>query len=242
MYTLSLVPCGHTSCLTCLQSWFRAPPPNNQEEEDTDIPAPRRKKTCPQCRSVVTQRPVGVFLIRDFANHVEKMLSVHEGRPPAVPQEEVNAGADPWEGIFPAFTNRAADGVIIDYEDGAVVRCPECTWEMYDGMCEGCGRVFTESDEELDEDTPTILMRMITDRPYRRYPHLRGPRPPPFYAQFDEFDGDEYDTPAEYEFEMDQHEGSFIDDGEQEQEEGSREWVFGPPYFVDVLSTERYLQ
>jgi hypothetical protein len=210
MYTLSLVPCGHTSCLTCLQSWFRALPPGVQEG-DPVTRVSRRKKTCPQCRSIVTQRPVGVFLIRDFAHHVETMLSAHEDRPPAVPQQESNPGADPWEGIFPAFTNRATDEAILDYEDGGVRRCPVCTWEIFGGMCEGCGREFDESDGEFDEDDEEFFMQPISHASEDDWRATLFPLPP--YAGIDDYDEDEYDTPAEYD--MDEYEGSFISDGDR---------------------------
>src|SRR5258706_4853317 len=225
IHALSLVPCGHTSCLTCLQCWFRAPPRSVQEGEP-DIPVSRRKKTCPQCRSVVTQRPVGVFLIRDFAHHVETMLSVHEGRPPAVAQQESNAGVDPWEGIFPAFGNRTADGAIVDNEDGGVRRCPHCTWEILGGVCEGCGREFDDSDGEFDDDDEQFFMPPIDD-------YFFPPFPLAWYAGIDDYDDDEYDTPAEYD--MDDYEGSFISDGEQDA--GSREWVFDLLYLEDVLNS-----
>ena len=186
------------------------------QEGDPVIRVSRRKKTCPQCRSIVTQRPVGVFLIRDFAHHIEIMLSTHEGRPPAVPQEEAKAGADPWEGIFPAFTNRAADGAIVDLEDGGVRRCPVCTWEIFGGMCEGCGREFDASDGEFDEDDEEFFMHAAEG-------DWRGSFPPQFpyawYAGIDDYDEDVYDTPAEYD--MDDYEDSFISDGEQGA--GSRE-------------------
>ena len=226
IHAFSLVPCGHTSCLTCLQSWFKTQPPTVQEG-DPVIPVSRKKKTCPQCRSIVTQRPVGVFLIRDFATHVETMLSMHEGRPPVVPQQEDGAGADPWEGVFPAFTNHAADGAIIDDEDGGVRRCPMCTWEIFGGMCEGCGREF---DEELDEDDEELFLPPL-DYPHEYYDNLLGPLPRPFYAGVGDYDVEEYDTPAE--FDVDEYEGSFISDGEEA--EGSRGWVFYLLYLEDVL-------
>jgi hypothetical protein len=186
------------------------------QEGDPVIPVSRRKKTCPQCRSIVTQRPVGVFLIRDFANHVESMLSTHEGRPPAEPQQETNAGADPWEGIFPTFTNHAADGTIVDHEDGGVRRCPGCAWEISGGTCEGCGREFDESDREF-EDVEDLFMLGQLDW----HENLFGQFPQPFYAGISDYDEGEYDTPVEYD--MDDYQGSFISEGEQE--EGSREWA-----------------
>lgn len=183
----------------------------------------------------MTQRPVGIFLIRDFANHVETMLSAHEGRPPTVSQQEANAGADPWEGIFPAFTNRAADGAIIDDEDGGVRRCPVCTWEIFGGTCEGCGQEFDESDGEFVEDDEQFFMPPIDHAPEYGW---RGNYYPPavqniLYTGIDDYDEDEYDTPGEYG--VDEYEESFISDGEQE--EGSREWVYGLLYPVDVLNT-----
>ena len=228
MHALSLVPCGHTSCLTCLQSWFGAPPSGAQEGEPV-IPVSRRKKTCPLCRSIVTQRPVGVFLIRDFSHHVETMLSVHEGRPPAVTQQETNADIDPWEGIFPAFSNRTADGAIIDGEDGGVRRCPTCTWEIFGGMCEGCGREFDYSDGEYDEDGDQYFMPPIDDLP--EYSWLLSPISRAWYAGIGDYDEDEYDTPAEYDTDV---ECVFFDD--EESEVGSREWVFNLLYFEDVLN------
>lgn len=169
----------------------------------------------------MTQRPVGVFLIRDFANHVETMLSAHEDRPPVVPQQEPNAAADPWEEIFPTFTNRTADGAIIDDEDGGLRRCPVCTWEILGGMCEGCGMEFDESDGEFDEEDEQLLMPpLIAHYGWRR--HLLEPTLYPFYDPF--FPGieneDEYDTPAEFDMEEDEYEGSFIND--REPEEGSQ--------------------
>ena len=228
MHALSLVPCGHTSCLSCLQSWFGALPSSAQEGEPV-IPVSRRKKTCPLCRSIVTQRPVGVFLIRDFSHHVETMLSVHEGRPPAVTQQEANADVDPWEGIFPAFANRAADGAIVDNEDGGVRRCPTCTWEIFGGMCEGCGREFDESDGEFDEDGERYFMPPIDDAPVYDWllPVSRA-----WYAGFGDYDEDEYDTPDEYDMDV---ECDFIDD--EEPEVGSREWVFDLLCLEDVLNS-----
>jgi hypothetical protein len=196
------------------------------------IPVSRRKKTCPQCRSIVTQRPVGIFLIRDFAHHVETMLSAHEGRSPAVPQQEANTGADPWEGVFPAFTGGAADGAIIDHEDGGVRRCPVCTWEIFGAICEGCGREFDEDDGEFDEDDEQFFIDHTPE--YDWHGNLLPPPPHVFYARTDDYDEDEYDTPGEYGNE-DEYEGSFISD--EEQEEGSRRWVFDLLYLDDVLSS-----
>ena len=170
----------------------------------------------------MTQRPVGVFLIRDFAHHVETMLSVHEGRPAAVTQQEASAGLDPWEGIFPAFVNRTADGAIVDNEDGGVRRCPHCTWEILGGMCEGCGREFDDSDGEFDNDDEQFFMPPIDDYLF----------PPFWYAGIDDYDEDEYDTPAEYD--MDEYEGSWVTDGTHEA--GSREWVFDLLCLEDVLN------
>ena len=108
-----------------------------------------------------------------------------------------------------------------------------CTWEVFGGMCEGCGREFDESDRELDEDEQFFLPALDHSYEHDWHTILRRSFEDRIYAEPPDYDEDEYDTPAE--FDADEYEGSFINDGEQEG--GSLGWVFYVRYLEDVLSS-----
>ncbi|KAH9840036.1 uncharacterized protein C8Q71DRAFT_474535 [Rhodofomes roseus] len=93
-----LSPCGHVLCQTCLQEWFRSAPAGEDEMIDEDEPDALlyRKKTCPCCRTVVTSRPIPLFLVKSLTSALEK-AKAQPGVPrrPTPPPDD-----DPWEGIF----------------------------------------------------------------------------------------------------------------------------------------------
>jgi len=62
--------------------------------------------------------------------------------------------------------------------------------------------------------------------------NLFGQFPQPFYAGISDYDEGEYDTPVEYD--MDDYQGSFISEGEQE--EGSRDSTPGLEHYEDAQS------
>lgn len=182
----SLVPCGHTSCLKCLQSWFTTIDPDAHPDDIHPVAA-RRKKTCPQCRTSVTHRPVPNFLIKDFAVQLEHCLNPGN----EVPSDGDDA-ADPWRNIFaPQYRdmNRADDGAIIDLNDGGVRRCSLCLFEIYGGYCAGCNlRYDSDEPSEYDEDGEEHDERGIEDGAI---------------SMEDLYEEADYD-------------GSFIDDGDQD--------------------------
>lgn len=71
--------------------------------------------------------------------------------------------ADVWDGIFPpsrAHIQQDVPGVLEDNEDG-VLRCVDCMYEIFDGACQGCGRIFDDlmhdggfTDDEEDGEGP----------------------------------------------------------------------------------------
>ncbi|KAL5391340.1 hypothetical protein DPSP01_001214 [Paraphaeosphaeria sporulosa] len=150
LYQPYTIACGHTYCYSCLCTWFV----NNKQ-----------RKTCPDCRTVVTHVPAPAYVIRD-------MTSVLIGRAELLPsgsgdtieqhkqwqKEEADAvqldkdNTDPRTGgLFKGcFKSAHARGpslqVIRDQEDG-VERCPVCSWELEDGECVQCGLFFDENGE-----------------------------------------------------------------------------------------------
>ncbi|KAJ7792668.1 hypothetical protein B0H14DRAFT_2930121 [Mycena olivaceomarginata] len=96
----ALAPCGHIACYNCLVAWFTAVP------DEPHHYAPRRK-TCPNCRATIRERPVEVWNIKDLVAALLKSgllpgLFPAPPAPPALPGPPQPAGAqpDPWHNIF----------------------------------------------------------------------------------------------------------------------------------------------
>ncbi|KAJ7835360.1 hypothetical protein B0H14DRAFT_2796663 [Mycena olivaceomarginata] len=152
----ALAPCGHIACYNCLVAWFTAVP------DEPHHYAPRRK-TCPNCRATIRERPVEVWNIKDLVAALLKSgllpgLFPAPPPPPALPGPPQPAGAqpDPWHNIFryphqhPMFQppppgahaeSGAEDMGMLDAEDG-VYRCLDCMHEIWDGVCTGCQRAY----------------------------------------------------------------------------------------------------
>lgn len=144
-YTIS---CGHTYCYSCLCTWFASNVSN------------KTKKTCPDCRSVVTQIPAPAYAVRSIATvfysrpdlllpgeTVEQHETLRKEEADIVQQDKDNQ--DPrsgglFKGVF--ATQPAIPRPIVDFQDG-VERCPMCAWELEDGHCEQCGLFFDENGE-----------------------------------------------------------------------------------------------
>ena len=152
-YSLS---CGHTYCYSCLSQWL----------------VDSRKKTCPDCRAVVTQQPNPSYVIREL---VLIFVSRNELLPDGETAEEHHtyvreeaeivakdkASTDPRTGgLFKGCFKRGRHsmlGPIHDPGDG-VDRCPLCHWELEDGYCNQCGEVvdlhehlgFSDYDDDSD--------------------------------------------------------------------------------------------
>lgn len=153
----ALSPCGHLACYDCLVSWFKAPPP---DERPVLPPVPLRKKTCPHCRAVVTDRPAQVWGVKSIVGNFSKSgLLQGNFLSPDESAQNASDSADPWEGIFRKVVRGHGyddlgylDGAgILDDEDGGVYRCYDCMHEIWNGVCSNCGREYPDPNEE-DED------------------------------------------------------------------------------------------
>jgi hypothetical protein len=124
--------CGHTYCYVCLDAWLVA----------------QRKRTCPDCRGTIKTQPVPSFLIRE-------MTRVFAYRAELLPDGETVEEHD-------EYIKEAVAKVSIDKESGGlfsglfkhgermqwmplhdpgddVDRCPNCHWELEEGVCASCG-------------------------------------------------------------------------------------------------------
>lgn len=129
-------PCGHVACLNCLQQWFRSSPTGANNNPIYS------RKTCPCCRTTITTRPIESFTIKNAA-HV--LATIPEFAPPSSQDSLEPTPEDPWEGIF-VVARRSSDG-IRDEEDGGIIRCNTCLYEIHGGVCAGCGREYDIDDE-----------------------------------------------------------------------------------------------
>ncbi|KAJ7594396.1 hypothetical protein C8J56DRAFT_436286 [Mycena floridula] len=133
----ALAPCGHIACYGCLVQWFKTP---------------SRQKTCPHCRTVVSQRPVEVWAIKDLVSGLAKS-GLLNGLPATNLPPAANASTDLWAGIFrkpldlSQQRNVAHEEFSIedigmhDTEDG-VYRCLDDGHEIWEGRCSSCAREY----------------------------------------------------------------------------------------------------
>ena len=162
------IECGHTFCYGCLVRWF---------ERD------RAKKSCPDCRADVLRPPAPAYLVRLDPQTARKLLltlvqvrdmtQIFANRAELIPVGETIKDHKKWQeeeaaliekdkesrghkgGLFRGCfrrTRRRHLPAIRDDEDG-VDRCPTCTWELEEGLCERCGyRAGEDSTEMSDSD------------------------------------------------------------------------------------------
>ncbi|RMY58697.1 hypothetical protein D0865_02487 [Hortaea werneckii] len=149
MYEPYALSCGHTYCYTCLSQWLGS----------------NKKKTCPDCRMVITQQPTPSYIIREL---VLVFLSRNELLPDGETSDEHhNSAREEAEivskdkantdsrtgGLFKGIFRHGAGPLnpIFDPHD-RVERCPDCHWEIEDGYCNGCGQPVGEGFSEFDDD------------------------------------------------------------------------------------------
>ncbi|PGH15867.1 hypothetical protein AJ80_05398 [Polytolypa hystricis UAMH7299] len=128
----------------------------------------RLEKTCPSCRAAVTAQPSPAYLVRDIVQIFISRAELLEENETTVEHmnnkrtetdgiEADKQNTDPrhgglFRGCFKKGHSR--DIPIIDIEDG-VERCPDCAWELEDGLCNNCGfsvAGFTDSESGSEGD------------------------------------------------------------------------------------------
>ncbi|KAJ6544021.1 hypothetical protein B0H19DRAFT_1076201 [Mycena capillaripes] len=87
----TLLPCGHTFDLHCLQRFFRSPPSQPNSSDPADLL--HRQKFCPLCTTEVTEPPVPVWLVKNLVDAVD-------GPKAAAAAARTPVDRNPWEGIF----------------------------------------------------------------------------------------------------------------------------------------------
>ncbi|KAF8186358.1 hypothetical protein BJ912DRAFT_1060201 [Pholiota molesta] len=187
----ALAPCGHTTCYGCLVRWFTSPanpqiaggpnpalPDAHNEGIEAILNSPnarngaylRRRKNCPVCRAVVSERPIEMWGIKGMVAALVKS-GLAELPVPLEPVVEENAdnNNDPWRNIFrrtgppngrrfapigfpghlappapaaAAPADERADMGWYDAEDGGIYRCNDCYHEILYGRCTQCRRVY----------------------------------------------------------------------------------------------------
>ena len=145
-YSLS---CGHTYCYSCLSQWLVG----------------THKKTCPDCRAVVTQQPTPSYVIREL---VLVFVSRNELLPDGETSEEHHTyvkeeaevvakdrgNTDPRTGgLFKGSFKRGRRFTLRPIHDpgDGVYRCPTCNWELEDSFCNQCGEDFDPSFSDYDD-------------------------------------------------------------------------------------------
>jgi hypothetical protein len=147
------------ACLACLKQWFMTPTAD-EDPEDPDDPI-RRTKTCPQCRTLITARPVPVFLVKNIIHDLQTagLLSLNqEGEADEVPPPE----EDPWAEIFHSPCNccggeHPTSDEEYDEESEEEGGLDSTDEELDD---EGWGSDFT------DEASPHLLMQRLSVREF----------------------------------------------------------------------------
>jgi hypothetical protein len=135
-----------------------------------------KRKTCPICRSVVSERPAEVWTVKGMVGGLVRSALVELPVPPPaeavddVPTLALDGNPDPWRNVFrpihrhnampfvlprleePAGGGGLEDMGMYDAEDGGIYRCIDCMNEIWDGVCTGCERLYPGHRVEDDGD------------------------------------------------------------------------------------------
>ena len=144
MYEPYSLACGHAYCYSCLSQWLVG----------------NHKKTCPDCRSPISQTPIPSYIVRE-------LVLIFVSRTELLPEGETSEEHEKWAkeereivAKDKANTDRKTGGLfkgcfkqtermnrmLFDPGD-AVSRCPICLWEIEDpAYCLHCGESFDVGD------------------------------------------------------------------------------------------------
>ncbi|KAG9845128.1 hypothetical protein KCU98_g7003, partial [Aureobasidium melanogenum] len=153
LYEPYVISCGHTYCYSCLCTWFGT----------------TKKKTCPNCREVITQPPAPSYVIREMTNifmRSHNLLpdgeAIEQHQQWAFEEAELvkndKSNGDPktgglFKGIFrPRRARLLPNHDPVDHVD----RCPRCNWEIEDGMCLQCGIHMDSWSDDSDISTTDL--------------------------------------------------------------------------------------
>ncbi|EME80256.1 uncharacterized protein MYCFIDRAFT_89878, partial [Pseudocercospora fijiensis CIRAD86] len=133
LYEPYALTCGHTYCYSCIMNWM------GKDQ------AQQKKKTCPDCRTIIREQPAPSYLIKEmvliFSNRVELLPdgeTSEEHHAMAREEAEIVAKdkADTDEETGGLFQGRFKRGgrlnpvlAIRDVSDN-VFRCPNCAFEI----------------------------------------------------------------------------------------------------------------
>ncbi|KAK4499959.1 hypothetical protein PRZ48_008145 [Zasmidium cellare] len=148
LYEPYALTCGHTFCYSCLSQWL----------------GQNRKKTCPDCRTVIKQQPSPSYLVREL---VLVFLSKSELLPDGETSEEHTRYAKEEAdivakdkantdvrtgGLFKGCFSGGGLRPLIAIRDTSdhVDRCPQCLHEVEDGRCNTCDVRVRGQDDDLD--------------------------------------------------------------------------------------------
>ncbi|KAI0267263.1 hypothetical protein BC834DRAFT_870447 [Gloeopeniophorella convolvens] len=212
----ALSPCGHVSCYSCLVNWFKA----DQRPDEPERGRIFRKKTCPQCRAAVRDRPIEAWNVKDMVVAVVKS-GLAPDFPPVLESDTLEVASegsshsytqpnDPWQNIFAPLIARDASPPLhgsleslgmFDPED-QVYRCLDCMHEIWGGACSQCGRFYDGHDANASDSGSSLSHDEV-----QGIPAIWGMLP----AIEEVLGWPQEDTVGS---EDGSYEGSFIDDGE----------------------------
>ncbi|KAK3677527.1 E3 ubiquitin ligase [Recurvomyces mirabilis] len=150
MYEPYGLACGHTYCYSCLAQWLGG----------------NQKKTCPDCRTVITQQPTPSYVLRElvlmFASRKQLLpdgetAEEHSGlaKDEAAIVAKDKADQDPRTGgLFKGVFGRGRRLMPMHDPGDGVDRCPRCHWEVEHGMCERCGLPVGDGASDFSVEEP----------------------------------------------------------------------------------------
>lgn len=129
----SLQKCKHTYCYECLKNWFiKSIRINNLR--------------CPMCRLIIEDEPFNNKILQSVIityNEIMKNMSYFE----RLKQEKLTYETDLKNNVLFEKTFKDTGVGVIDMDDGGVIRCSSCHWEIEpseddQNECPHCGVVF----------------------------------------------------------------------------------------------------